>query len=290
MVKKRSHQISTFGSQLTSIISVALVLLILGVLAMVAIAGNSGADMLRGNIGFIVKLERQAPETEANRLKQYFTSSPAVESFVYSSAEEILASESQYLGEDIAALVDVNPYGSEFDVKVTPAYANVDSIEALSALITADPAVSEVMTESAIVAAVNAAVDRMTWILLAIAAALLVISVVLIFNTVHLAVYSRRFVIHTMKLVGATGAFIRAPFLRAGAVNGLVSALIASLLLFAALLWGASLDTLLEASFTPARCLPVFAGLFVAGVLICTVSSAFATNRYLRADYDDMFK
>lgn len=290
MVKKRSHQISTFGSQLTSIISVALVLLILGVLALVAIAGNSGADMLRGNLGFIVKLERQAPESDVNRLKQFFTSSPAVESFVYSSAEEILASESQYLGEDIAALVDVNPYGAEFDVKVAPSYANVDSIEALSASISADPAVSEVMTESAIVAAVNDAVDRMTWILLSIAAALLIISVVLIFNTVHLAVYSRRFVIHTMKLVGATGAFIRAPFLRAGAINGLISALIASLLLIVALLWGASLDTLLEASFTPARCLPVFIGLFVAGVLICTVSSAFATNRYLRADYDNMFK
>lgn len=289
MARRRSNRISTFGSQLTSIVSVSLVLLILGVLGLVAIAGRSGADMLKSNLGFIVKVERGAPESELNRLKQVFASAPFVASYVYSSADEILASESQYLGEDITSLIDVNPYGAEFDVKVKPEYASVDSIESVSAMVAADKAVEEVLTETSMIAAVNSTLGRLTWILLAVATALLVISIVLINNTVHLAVYSRRFVIHTMKLVGATASFIRRPFIVAGAVNGLVSAAIASMILVVMVVYVSNVDPLLASAFTFRLCALVVAAIFVVGVLICTLASMFATNHYLRADYDDMF-
>ncbi len=289
MAQRRSNHISTFGSQLTAIVSVTLVLLILGILAVVGIAGNSGADMLKSNLGFIVKIERQTPETEINRLKQMLNASPYVASYVYSSAEEIMATESQYLGEDIASLIDVNPYGAEFDVKVKPEYASVDSIEAISARLTGDSAVETVLTESTMVAAVNSTLERVGLMLFMVAAALLVISIVLINNTVHLAVYSRRFVIHTMKLVGATGSFIRRPFILAGALNGVISAVIASVLLIALLAYGANVDPLLAACFSPQLCAMVICGMLVTGVVICTLASLFATNRYLRANYDDMF-
>ena len=289
MAQRRSTRISTFGSQLTSIVSVSLVLLILGVLGLVAIAGRSGADMLKSNLGFIVKVERGAPESELNRLKQVFASAPFVASYVYSSSDEILASESQYLGEDITSLIDVNPYGAEFDVKVKPEYASVDSIESVSAMVAADKAVEEVLTETSMIAAVNSTLGRLTWILLAVATALLVISIVLINNTVHLAVYSRRFVIHTMKLVGATASFIRRPFIVAGAVNGLVSAAIASMILVVMVVYASKVDPLLASAFTFRLCALVVAAIFVVGVLICTMASMFATNHYLRADYDDMF-
>ena len=287
MARRRSNRISTFGSQLTSIVSVSLVLLILGVLGLVAIAGRSGADMLKSNLGFIVKVERGAPESELNRLKQVFASAPFVASYVYSSADEILASESQYLGEDITSLIDVNPYGAEFDVKVKSEYASVDSIESVSAMVAADKAVEEVLTETSMIAAVNSTLGRLTWILLAVATALLVISIVLINNTVHLAVYSRRFV--TMKLVGATASFIRRPFIVAGAVNGLVSAAIASMILVVMVVYASNVDPLLASAFTLRLCALVVAAIFVVGVLICTLASMFATNHYLRADYDDMF-
>lgn len=289
MARRRSNRISTFGSQLTSIVSVSLVLLILGVLGLVAIAGRSGADMLKSNLGFIVKVERGAPESELNRLKQVFASAPFVASYVYSSADEILASESQYLGEDITSLIDVNPYGAEFDVKVKSEYASVDSIESVSAMVAADKAIEEVLTETSMIAAVNSTLGRLTWILLAVATALLVISIVLINNTVHLAVYSRRFVIHTMKLVGATASFIRRPFIVAGAVNGLVSAAIASMILVVMVVYASNVDSLLASAFTLRLCALVVAAIFVVGVLICTLASMFATNHYLRADYDDMF-
>lgn len=289
MAKRRATRISTFGSQLTAIVSVTLVLLILGLLAVIGIAGRSGADALKSNLGFIVKLERNATEQNINRLKQLFNTAPYVASYVYSSAEDILAAESQYLGEDIASLLDVNPYGAEFDVKVSPAYACVDSIEMLAVIFGADDAVESVLTENSMIAAVNSTLGRASWILLAIAAALLVISVILINNTVHLAVYSRRFVIHTMKLVGATGGFIRRPFVLAGALNGLISAVIASVMLIAILAYGANIDPFIGACFSWQACVMVMCLMVVVGVVICTLASLFATNRYLRADYDDMF-
>jgi len=289
MAQKRSNRISTFGSQLTSIVSVSLVLIILGVLALVGIAGQSGIDMLKSNLGFIVKIERTASDSEVNRLKKYFAGAPFVASYVFSSAEEILAAESEYLGDDIVALVDVNPYGAEFDVKVKGDYASVDSIEALSAMIVADAAVEDVLTETSMIAAVNSTLSRIAWILLAVALALLLISVILINNTVHLAIYSRRFVIYTMKLVGATGSFIRRPFVIAGAINGLIAAAVASLIIISGCAYGATVDPILASAFSPKLCLIVVAALFIAGMIICTVASLFATNRYLRANYDDMF-
>lgn len=289
MARKRANRISTFGSQLTAIVSVTLVLLILGILAVIGMAGRSGANQLKSNLGFIVKVERNAADTQVNRLKQIFNTAPYVSSYVYSSAEEIMEAESKYLGEDLASLLDVNPYGAEFDVKVSPRYASVDSIEALAVILTEDEAVERVLTESSMIAAVNSTLGRASWLLLAVAGALLVISIVLINNTVHLSVYSRRFVIHTMKLVGATGGFIRRPFIYAGALNGLISAIIASLLLVAMLAYSANVDPLLASCFSVRICVIVVAGMMIAGVMICTVASLFATNRYLKANYDEMF-
>lgn len=289
MAKKRANHISTFGSQLTAIVSVSLVLLIIGVLSVIALAGQSGAEILKRNIGFVAKIERTVSDADINRLKQYFNTAQYVDSYVFSSADEIMAAESEYLGDDIAGLLDVNPYGAEFDVKVKTAYASVDSIESLSIMLSADPAIEEVMTENSMIATVNDALGRATWILAAIAIALLIISIVLINNTVHLAVYSRRFVIHTMKLVGATSGFIRRPFILAGALNGVISAILATVVLIGMLVYGASVDPFVAMCLSPEICCIVGLGLLICGVVICTLASVFATNRYLRADYDDMF-
>ena len=289
MTKKRSTRISTFGSQLTSIISVALVLMILGVLALTTIAGSLGVDMLRGNLGYIVRMVPGAPEADVNRMKQTVIALPSTSSFVYSSAEDILASESEYIGDDITELIDVNPYSAEFDVKVTPACADADSIAAIVASLEKMPSVETVDTEAGLVNAINATVNRLTLIMLLVAAVFLVVSVVLIYNTVHLAIYSRRFIIYTMRLVGATGSFVRRPFIVAGIVNGLIAALIAVIAVIGVQFYAASLDALVDEALTFTRCLPVYAGIIVAGVAICATASALATNRYLRSDYDDMF-
>lgn len=289
MTKKKSTRLSAFGSRITTVISVALVLLILGIIAMAGLLARSGAEQIRSNMGFIVKVQRDAAPDDINRLKQQLPKMPFAASATYASPEQILQEESQYLGEDAAEMLDINPYNPEFDVKVTPDYASADSIEAVRARLAADPAIEEIITAPSTITNVNFFVSRITWILLAIAGALLLISFVLINNTVYLAVYSRRFIIHTMKLVGATAGFIRRPFLLAGLLSGVVAGAVAVAILCGAQVWLMSVDPMFAAALSWTDMLLVSGGIILAGVLICTLASALATNRYLRSGYDEMF-
>ena len=290
MTKRHSARISTFGSQITSVISVALVLLILGILAMTLEASRSLSDDIRRNIGFVVKLSPSASADDVNRVKHLVSASPAIDSYVFASPDNILAEESRLMGEDLGEMLDENPFGAEFDVRLKPRYACGDSIAAISAVIDADDAVDEIVTETAVVDSINSVIRRLTAILLAIAAALLIISFVLINNTVSLAIYSRRFIIHTMKLVGATGAFIRRPFLIAGLATGATAAAIAIAVLAAIRAYSTSFDAALDSALPWPSMGWIFAGVLACGLLICLIASIIATNRYLRADYDEMFK
>lgn len=289
MAKKRSLHISVLGSRLTSVVSVTLVLVILGVAAVMTLAARTATDNVRRNMGFTVKMERGISDTRINAMKKALASAPYAESFVYAGADDILAQESEIIGEDIMLLVDENPYGAEFDVRVRPDWACGDSIIVLAERIRVMEGVDDVETDTSVIDSVNTNIARLTWIMLAVAAALLIISFVLINNTVSLAVYSRRFVIHTMRLVGATGAFIRRPFLAAGALTGLTAAIIASGILAGAQAYAMHADAALAANLSWAASAAIYAALIVVGVLICLLASVFATNRYLRSDIDDYY-
>lgn len=289
MTTKKSSRLSALGSQLTTIISVTLVLLILGITAMAGLLARSGARQIRSNAGFIVRVDREVTDSALNILKQQLPAAPYAATVTYASPEQIMHEESQYLGEDAIEMLDINPYNPEFDVKVKADYATADSIEAIRVRLSANPAIEEVITAPSTISNVNFFITRISWILIGIAAALLVISFVLINNTVYLAVYSRRFIIHTMKLVGAKAGFIRRPFVVAGAVSGLTAGVVAAALTASADIWLSSVDPLFATALPWSTMAVLMAGIVIAGVLICAVASAIATNRYLRSDYDDMF-
>jgi len=290
MKDKRLAKISTFGSQITSVISVTLVLIILGILAMSLQASRSISDNVRSNMGFVVKLSTTATDADINRIKALVSATPGVASYVFSSPESILAEESRLMGEDFGKMLDENPFGAEFEIKMKPTYATGDSITAVSARIAADSAVAETISQSAVVDSVNSVLRRLSVILLSIAVALLIISFVLINNTVSLAVYSRRFIIYTMKLVGATGSFIRRPFVLAGTVTGAIAAAVAIAMLAGIRVYAATFDPVVEQALTWQSMTIIFVAVALTGLLICSAASAIATNRYLRSDYDEMFK
>lgn len=290
MEKKRTARISTFGSQITSIISVSLVLLILGILAMTLQASHTVGDRIRSNMGFVVKIDPTATDADVARVMAKVKGTKAIQSFAFASAENILIEESERMGQDLGDMLDENPFGAEVDVKVRPEYADADSIAMLAAGFELDPAVEEAVAEAETVRSVNSVISRLTIILLAMAAALLIISFVLINNTVSLAVYSRRFIIHTMKLVGATGAFIRRPFLLAGLWTGVAAAVIAIGLLAGLRAYASTFDPIVDELLNWPTMTCIFVAVTIVGLIICTVASAIATNRYLRAQYDDMFK
>lgn len=289
MAEKRSRRISTFGSRVTSLVSVALVLFMLGIAAMLGLVGKNLTDEVRRNLGFVIKMEREVPDATVDMLKHRLAADAGVERYDYASAAEILAQEEQYLGESVTELLDVNPYAAEFDVKVRPAYSVPDSIAALVEAYKMAEGVQEVVTESTVIEGVDSAVRRAGAIVLAVAVVLLIVSIALINNTVSLSIYGRRFVIHTMKLVGATGAFIRQPFIIAGAVNGLLSGLMATAMLWGVRFYCAGLDAAVAEALAVTPMVIITLVLTAAGIAICALTAAVATNRYLRASYDDMF-
>lgn len=290
MKKTRKAKISTLGSQLTSAVSVALVLALLGVMAMAMATSARLADDIRGNVGIVVKLLPGTVDDGRTRVEQLILSRPGVVSAQYSSPEQILAEESQLIGEDIASVLDENPFGGEFAVSLQPQYANTDSIAALAKALSREPVVDEIVTQAEVVDSINAFLNKLSMVLLIAAAALLAISFVLISNTVSLAVYSRRFVIHTMKLVGATWGFIRRPFIAAALWTGAASALGAICAVAAIRAWAETFDPMVADVLGWGTMAWIFAGMLVAGPAICIAASAIATNRYLKASYDDMFK
>ena len=283
-------KISTFGSGVTAAISVALVLVLFGAMAMTLVTSRSLANDIRGNMGIVVKVLPGAVDAEVKRVERTISRQRGISEVVYSSPEKILSDESTLLGEDISSLLGQNPFGGEFDVRLEPRYANGDSIAKLASAIMEDPSVDEVVSQTEVVNNVNSMLNRLSVIFLIVALALLVVSFVLICNTVSLSVYSRRFVIHTMKLVGATASFIRRPFLIAGITTGLVAAIVACGLLAAIRAYASTFDAVVDTLLPWTDMTWIFAALFGMGITICLVSASIATNRYLRAHYDDMFK
>ena len=290
MRNSHKNKISTLGSQVTSAVSVALVLILLGLMAMAMVTSARLAADIRSNVGIVVKLLPGAADQEVKRVERLIARQAGVASQIYSTPDEILTQESELMGDDISEILDENPFGGEFAVTLLPDYANTDSIARMCKVIAEDPTVDEIVTETEVVDSINSFLHRLSWGLFIAAAALLAISFVLINNTVSLAVYSRRFVIHTMKLVGATWSFIRRPFIMAGLFTGLASAAAAIAAVAAIRAWAATFEPNINHLLGWGEMTWIFLGIILAGPAICAGASALATNRYLRANYDDLFR
>lgn len=292
MSKKKKKPFSGLGKQITATVSVALVLLILGIVGSLAIAAGRITDNIKENLGFTLVLDDNISESEVNSLKQRFTAADYVASYSFLSREEILQQEEKLVGFDIESTVGANPYQPEFNIKVKAAWANGDSIAAAVASLEKLDGVDHGVMHTEMVDDINRNIRTISMVLLAVAAALLVISFVLINNTVRLTIYSRRFLLHTMQLVGATEGFIRKPILVRNMLSGLIAAFIAGALL-SGILFLVNSDP--QTSQEIGRALPaadmllIFGGMLFAGLLICALAAWFATNKYLRQDYDDLF-
>lgn len=290
MEKRPNKGISTFSAQITATISVALVLLLIGIIAMLGIAAHSITRNIKENIGFDIVLTDTATDAEVNQLKSKWTASPYTASVRYYSKEDALMNWEEETGENLMDVLGINPFSGELEVKVKADYASSDSINKIITPLKSLPYVHKVNVHTELVDSINRNINSVSLILIIITCALLFISFALINNTVRLTVYSRRFIIHTMKLVGATGSFIRRPFINANVVSGIVSALIASAILAGTLYYLQGIDSGIASAITWPQAACVFAGILIIGIIICAVAALFATNKYLRLDYDDMFR
>ncbi len=285
---KRTSLMS-FGKHLTSTVSVGMVLLILGIVGCAAFAAGNITRHIRENLGFNMVMKMDADLTRINDMKKRLTASDFVASYDYMSPEEILEQENAYLGSNVEELLGTNPYQPEFNVKVKAQYASVDSLDKIIVPLRNIDSVEEITVHTEMVESVNSNIGTLSLVLIALAGALLVISFVLINNTVRLTIYSARFLLHTMQLVGATNAFIRRPIIIGNILNGILAAVVAILLLCLLRVYAVSIDPDLALALPWSDLIYVFLGVVAGGIIICGTASWIATNKYLRQSYDDMF-
>lgn len=280
---------SALSVQLTATISVALVLLLLGMVATLALAARAITTDIKEHMGFDVVLSETATLDDVNAFKQRLSEAPYVASFRYFSPEEAHETWREEMGEDLTELLEINPFLPEFEVNVKAEYAVADSLDAIMLPLAAEKGIEEVNGHTEIVDQVNRNLSTLMLVLGIAVLALLPISFVLINNTVRLTIYSRRFTIHTMKLVGASRGFIRRPFLLNNLLQGFIAAVCATALLSGMYAYVWSLDAGLRDVLSEYMLAAVCGGLIIVGPLLCLAAAAWATQRYLAGSYDDLF-
>lgn len=291
---RRHHGVSLFSSRVMLTVSVTFVLLLLATTAVIGIASRRVIDTIRSEIGFVVVISENASEAEINSLKKLFNNAPYTASYTYASPDQVMESWLEMTGVDESGdspeLFDVNPFLPEINVNVKADYASADSLDKITTHIASLPAVEKAIAHTDLVSDISSTINNVTLILLAVACALLIISLVLINNTVRLSIYSRRFLIHTMKLVGATDGFIRRPFVRDNVVNGLIAGLGADLLLALLLAYAYNVDPSAVDAFSWVDYAAVAGATVVTGIIVCVMTAIFSTNTHLRQSYDEMFR
>lgn len=286
---KKFTTVSFFNSRLTSVISIALVLLLLGLIFLMGLMGDTLSRFVKENITFSVVLKDNIREAEVKRMQKRLEAEPFIKSAEYISKEQASKELEEELGERPETFLGFNPLQASLEVKLNSEYANPDSLQLIEKKIKTYTNVSELLYRKDMMEIVNDNMKRIGIILLTLAVVLMIISFVLISNTIRLLIYSKRFLIHTMKLVGATPGFIRRPFMIYNMVSGLFAAILAILMLMGALYYlQQELSGFIDLLNTDALLL-VFAAVLILGIMLSLIATFFAVNKYLRMGVDKLY-
>lgn len=281
--KHTSRQTSFFDMQfVTSCISTTLVLLLLGMVVFFVLAAHNLSVYVKENINFSIVISDDMKERDILRLQKSLNGEPFVKSTEYISKKQALEEQTEAMGTDPQEFLGYNPFSASIEVKLKSDYANADSIAKIEKQIRKNTDIQDVLYQKELVDAVNDNIRKISFLLLGLAVILTMISFALINNMIRLSIYSKRFLIHTMKLVGASWSFIRRPFLRRNFWIGVLAAGLADGLLWAAATWLVEQEAELIKVITPEVMLLVSVAVLAFGVLITWLCAFFSVNKYLR--------
>lgn len=277
------------NAYLSSVISISLVLLLVGVASLLILNARGVADYFKENMQISILLKQEVSDSKAEKYEQSLQTLPFINSTRLVSKEEGTEEMKAMLGEDFLSVFEASPIPISIDITLKADYVSADSLDMVIAAISESPLVDEVSCQQSLIEALNANLSKISLILAVFIALMLFISFVLINNTVRLNVFSRRFTIHTMKLVGATKAFIRKPFMVKAVYQGLISAAVAIFILSGMLLFvKKSFAQLFEIFKSDILLLGAFV-VIASGVLICVVSTYFVVNRLVSMSKDELY-
>lgn len=274
----------------STVISIALVLLMIGLLGLILVHAKNLSNYVKENIVLNIIVNEGAKEVDITALQKQLDANTYVLKTQYVSKELAARNLTKDLGEDFVEFLGYNPLLSSIDIYLKADYANNASIQSFTSQLGKNPLVKEVIYQKSLIDMVNQNIRGIGLVILAFAGILLIIAVALINNTIRLAIYSQRFLIKSMQLVGATRNFIRKPFLAYGILHGLLAGLIAIILLLLTLYFAQKqvpemiiLRNWFEFSL-------VFIGVISIGILISGLSTYFAVSKFLRLKIHDLYR
>jgi cell division transport system permease protein len=278
-------------SYITSVISISLVLFTLGFLGLFVLHAKSLSNYIKENIGFEIIMNDNIKEVDIIHLQKQLDITPGIKSTEYITKEQATQRLTNILGEDFTEFIkeDNNPLLPSIDVRFNAKWANNDSIIKMEQLVLNNSSVKEVYYQKSVVHVINKNLKKISLILFGFSLLLLLIAVALINNTIRLSVYSSRFVIRTMQLVGATRWFIIGPFILAGFVQGFIGAIISIGFLYGFLV--AAQKNIPELLLLTSNSLLIYLNLFIlfCGLIITGLSTFFAVNKYLNIKQDALY-
>lgn len=286
---KKVSSVSFFNSRLTSVISISLVLFLLGLICLMGLLGNKLSVYVKENMSFSIVLKDNQKEAEITKMQKSLDTLPFIKSTEYISKEQAAKELEEELGENPETFLGFNPLQASIEVRLHSEYANPDSLQVIEKKIKAYTSVSELLYRKDMMEMVHSNMQRLSLILLTLAAVLMIISFVLISNTIRLLIYSKRFLIHTMKLVGATSGFIRGPFIRYNVVSGIFASILAICMLTGALYY---LQNELKGFIQIVdmqTLLLVYAAVFALGIALSVIATVLSVNKYLRMGIDKLY-
>ena len=273
----------------STVISLSLVLLLVGVGTLLLVNAKAVGDYFKENMQVSVLLKEQVQEEEARKYESQVAALPGVRSTHFVSREQGVEEMARLLGQDFLDVFESAPVPISIDVNLEAAYVSSDSLEVMKLALGESPLVEEVVYQTSLVDALNQNLRKVSLGLAILVGLMLFISFVLIANTIRLELFSRRFSIHTMHLVGATKSYIRAPFVGRAALQGLFAALVAILLLVAVLFVLRDEFAQLFQIFQLDTLLLTMGIMVVAGVGICALSTFFVVGRMVGYNRNQLY-
>ena len=287
--KNKSLNKKIVSSSVSVIISLSLVLFVVGLLSLVLINAQKLSNYIKENIGFSIMIKEDVKEIEVIEFNKILDAEDFTKSTMFISKEQATKELEDDLGEDFVNFLGYNPIKASIDVKLNSSYANNDSLQNISTRLEKSDVVYEVFYQKNLIKKLNINVGKISFFLICISLILFFIAFALINNTIRLSVYSKRFIIRTMRLVGAENSFIQKPFLITGVYQGLYSAIFAIFMLIGSIqLIQTETASILNINDLQIIGL-VFIVLFCSGILISGTSTFFAVRKFIYLNEGELY-
>ena len=277
------------SSSASVVISLSLVLFVIGLLSLVLINAQRLSNYVKENIGFTIMLKEGVNEMEIINFQKILDAADFAKSSTFVSKEQATKDLQNDLGEDFVSFLGYSPLLASVDVKLNASYANTDSLAAIKAELNDYPEVYTIFYQENLIDKLNSNVNRLSFFLLSFCLLLFVIAFALINNTIRLSVYSKRFLIRTMRLVGATNSFIQKPFLVKGIYQGIYSSIFAIFMLIGSIQLIQS-ETASMLNITDLKIIGfIFILIFIFGFFLSWISTFFAVRKFIKQNESELY-